>query len=376
MFAKYNIPFDDSSWPIKPPRQTARVEKQIRMRVRIVCHYCQAHYSSSRECPTCHHRRCEKCTRLPEKKKEKEKESHSKPTTEGRTEGLTRPSSPRALLFRELTANVDPLSVGEAEDEPDRPESILDLIPGRPKRRQDISPTSSPRIGGQRLFRKDPLGRILQACCKCQGSFTRNSSECPLCTHIRCPECAPLPPNPEEWATGYDEDMVQAEPERVTRQIKRPRVRVRWTCHECRQLFIQGEHRCANCSHYRCSNCERNPPRRTKQRPRYDVFSALEKSFEAVASSSNQPKFPEDSTVAEESVKDEEPASVEESVNIEQSANVEESAKPKPGESAIPEQPSIPKKSTITKDAGVAEDRDATSCSKEETDSEKAAASS
>ena len=40
---------------------------------------------------------------------------------------------------------------------------------------------------------------------------------------------------------------------------KKPRQRVRLTCHECNTLFIAGTKVCERCSHVRCTDCPRDP---------------------------------------------------------------------------------------------------------------------
>lgn len=48
----------------------------------------------------------------------------------------------------------------------------------------------------------------------------------------------------------------------VDRVEKKPRMRVRYTCHQCKQTFGR-EKKCSNCSHMRCDVCIRYPPKRT-----------------------------------------------------------------------------------------------------------------
>jgi hypothetical protein len=40
---------------------------------------------------------------------------------------------------------------------------------------------------------------------------------------------------------------------------KKPRQRVRRTCHECSTLFTTGTKQCAKCDHTRCTDCPRDP---------------------------------------------------------------------------------------------------------------------
>lgn len=47
----------------------------------------------------------------------------------------------------------------------------------------------------------------------------------------------------------------------VERVEKKPRMRVRWTCHECQSTFGRDKH-CPNCTHSRCRECIRYPPKK------------------------------------------------------------------------------------------------------------------
>lgn len=40
---------------------------------------------------------------------------------------------------------------------------------------------------------------------------------------------------------------------------KKPRQRVRRTCHECETLFLSGNKTCDKCGHVRCTDCPRDP---------------------------------------------------------------------------------------------------------------------
>lgn len=270
IFAKYDMVFDDYTWPVKHESQAARVEKPIRMRVRIICHYCRTNYTASRECTNCLHRRCEKCTRIPPKRrsKGKGKERAFEKVADEEPQVSILQSAAAAVILRHEPADTAALSADDSEDEADVLPPPLNFVPKRPKRRKEFPLIIPSRTGGQDLIRKEPLQRVHRMCCKCQRDFVRDSNECPQCQHLRCIRCPRIPPKLDKWPNGYPDDVIPAEPESIPRQWKKPRIRVRWTCHECRKLFMEGENQCANCSHDRCSDCEREPPKReaTSQR--------------------------------------------------------------------------------------------------------------
>jgi hypothetical protein len=295
MFAKYNLDFDESTWPSKPSvDQIARVEKPIRMRVRIICHYCQNNYSASKVCTKCYHQRCEQCTRLPPKKTKKGKEREPETIIQERRGG----SGPSPVLVRGAAIDAGAQSGDEAGDEADMSRSGLKMVPKRPKRRKEVPLAIPSRTGGQDLVQKEPLERVHRTCCRCQYSFVRDSRACPQCRHVRCIRCPRVPAKLNKWPDGYPGDVIPAEPERNPRQWKKPRIRVRWTCHQCRKLFMEGEYQCANCSHTRCTTCDREPPKRVRRQFSEQATTAVQEWLSAVGSSPKQPDVAGDSVAA------------------------------------------------------------------------------
>ncbi len=242
----------------------SRVEKAIRMRVRIICHYCRTNYFVSKECTSCHHRRCEKCTRLPPKNK-----NNKNKNKEGQPQRAV-PGGPSVLavagsrVLREAPVDAAALSADEGGDEAEMPLLLAKAIPKRPKRKQEVPLVKPSRTGAQDLSGREPVQRVHRICCKCQRRFIRDSNGCSHCRHFRCSKCPRVPSKIEQRPSGHLGDIIPEEPEPKARQWKKPRVRVRWTCHECRKPFMEGEYRCADCSHARCSDCERDPPRRAR----------------------------------------------------------------------------------------------------------------
>lgn len=56
----------------------------------------------------------------------------------------------------------------------------------------------------------------------------------------------------------------QESPSKIRRVEKPVRLRVHWTCHECRSQFGM-EKVCAHCGHRRCRECVRHPPKRARE---------------------------------------------------------------------------------------------------------------
>ncbi|TDZ47720.1 hypothetical protein CTRI78_v008416 [Colletotrichum trifolii] len=136
--------------------------------------------------------------------------------------------------------------------------------------------------------------RVHRTCHKCNATFAA-AKECPSCQHVRCTKCVRYPPKRTEAERiasrekraailkaqkenapivpdySYDakdaKDIVLKRPSKTGGQdliYKKPRQRVRRTCHECQTLFVAGNKTCANCSHNRCTDCPRDPPKKDK----------------------------------------------------------------------------------------------------------------
>lgn len=128
--------------------------------------------------------------------------------------------------------------------------------------------------------------RIHRICHRCNTPFGA-AKECPGCQHVRCGKCIRNPPKrtEEEKAASREKRAAQLKaldenPPLVADYnftgkvpvltiksktggqdlvLKKPRQRVRRTCHECGTLFVAGNKTCANCQHVRCTDCPRDP---------------------------------------------------------------------------------------------------------------------
>jgi hypothetical protein len=135
--------------------------------------------------------------------------------------------------------------------------------------------------------------RVRRTCHKCNATFS-SAKECPNCQHARCTKCTRYPPKRTEaeivasrerraaiikankenapiipdYTYAYKEKkIVLTRPSKTGGQDlvhKKPRQRVRRTCHECSTLYISGNKTCEKCGHIRCTDCPRDPPKKDK----------------------------------------------------------------------------------------------------------------
>ncbi|KAL6808031.1 hypothetical protein GGI42DRAFT_262163 [Trichoderma sp. SZMC 28013] len=133
--------------------------------------------------------------------------------------------------------------------------------------------------------------RIRRTCHRCNATFGA-AKECPNCNHNRCTKCTRYPPKLSEAEAiasrerraakikanrenapiqpdygPEDKKFVLTRPSKTGGQDlvhKKPRQRVRRTCHECQTLFTAGTKTCERCSHVRCTDCPRDPPKKDK----------------------------------------------------------------------------------------------------------------
>ncbi|PHH86241.1 hypothetical protein CDD83_10534 [Cordyceps sp. RAO-2017] len=132
--------------------------------------------------------------------------------------------------------------------------------------------------------------RVRRTCHRCDATLA-TAKECPNCQHTRCTKCIRYPPkrteaeklasrerraafhqankeNPPLLAdySYCDKGIVLKRPSKTGGQDlyhKKPRQRVRRTCHECQALFLAGSKKC-DCGHIRCTDCPRDPPKKDK----------------------------------------------------------------------------------------------------------------
>lgn len=128
--------------------------------------------------------------------------------------------------------------------------------------------------------------RVRRTCHRCNTTFSARN-ECTKCRHVRCDRCPRHPPKETEaeflanlqqmetllkanrenppimpdffWG---DQQIELKRPSKTGGQDlvhRKPRQRVRRTCHECTTLFAPSSRKCENCNHLRCTDCPRDP---------------------------------------------------------------------------------------------------------------------
>lgn len=124
--------------------------------------------------------------------------------------------------------------------------------------------------------------RARWTCHRCATAFA-SFTICPNCDHARCTKCSRFPPEHERPSVdnnlpaGFpDEDeglmipdynwtdagILLTRPSKTGGQdliLKKPRRRVRRSCHECHTQFAQISKTCQKCGHIRCTDCPREP---------------------------------------------------------------------------------------------------------------------
>ncbi|KAF9894682.1 hypothetical protein FE257_006572 [Aspergillus nanangensis] len=190
LFAKYGMTLEPGEWKSTNDMTVKRVTKPIRMRVRRTCHRCQTTFGPDKVCVNCQHVRCKKCPRYPPAKSQDRAET--------------------ALHTLLAKKDKEPVAPRKAKDEP---------------------LTMPSRTGGQDVVRKPVRQRIRRTCHRCSTTFAAGATECASCQHIRCKICPRDPPKLHKYPDGYPGD-VDPPVELPTRTFKKPRQRVRYTCHE------------------------------------------------------------------------------------------------------------------------------------------------
>lgn len=117
--------------------------------------------------------------------------------------------------------------------------------------------------------------RVHRTCHKCGTSFGANKI-CSSCEHTRCTKCPRYPGKKTKKATqgpiavgeiSADDakgmyKLLLTKPSKTGGQPlvrKKPKQRVRRTCHSCSTLFQSGTKQCSSCGHIRCEDCPRDP---------------------------------------------------------------------------------------------------------------------
>ena len=228
LFAKYGLSFEESEWSLRhftsPQPPPERVKKAVRMRVRFTCHQCQTQFGAEKECLSCAHRRCGKCVRYPFKKSNKSSCQDTNTTA--------------TVVAKEI-----------------------EIVPQNENTAAPFLMRQSKTPGAADLVHKAVVQRTRRTCHQCSTQFSSGQKQCATCEHTVCTKCPRDPPNLGKYPQGYPGDTMAAATD-AERHWRRPRVRVRYTCQECQNVFREGQSACSHCKHARCDQCPREPPRK------------------------------------------------------------------------------------------------------------------
>ncbi|KAJ0425616.1 hypothetical protein BJY00DRAFT_308350 [Aspergillus carlsbadensis] len=241
LFAKYGLTLEPGEWKAVSDVPVQRVTKSIRMRVRRTCHRCQTTFGPDKVCVNCQHVRCKKCPRHPPPKPKDKKEQAG---------------SALQTIIAQKTEAVQP-----------KPKELQLTIPSR--------------TGGQDLIRKPARQRVRRTCHRCNTVFAAHATECSSCKHVRCKICPRDPPKLHKYPDGYPGD---AEPpvEPPARTWKRPRQRVRYTCHICSTVYRSGEKNCSSCGQAKGPETIRDPPKKQKPEPDPEIVKRVEERLASI----------------------------------------------------------------------------------------------
>ncbi|GBF63286.1 hypothetical protein TMEN_5910 [Trichophyton mentagrophytes] len=280
--------------------QVERVEKPIRMRVRRNCHRCLATFGADKVCVKCEHTRCKKCFRYPPSKSETASSEPKRERTQKKIvnvassntaagAGTTNTAATNNIITTPTpTATTGPATAtapaggGTASAGGTRDRAREE---GRKTCPEKIILTIPSRTGGQDLVRKPVRQRVRRTCHVCNTLFEGTATECLNCHHLRCKKCPRDPAKMDKYPDGYPGD-VEPPFEPQERVWRKPRRRVRWTCHECSSMFTGGDKICLQCHHERCGDCIRDPPKKIKPETDPEILRRVEEKLALIDVSS------------------------------------------------------------------------------------------
>ncbi|KFA72481.1 hypothetical protein S40288_06636 [Stachybotrys chartarum IBT 40288] len=214
-----------------------RMDKSIRMRVRRTCHKCNATFTSAKECPSCEHVRCTKCTRYPPKRTEEE-----------------------IIASRERRAAILKANKENAPIIPDYAWEEKEIVLKRPR-----------RTGGQDLVHKKPRQRVRRTCHECQTLFKTGTKKCDKCNHARCTDCPRDPPKKDKYPLGYPGDEFG------------PSSIPHYECQDCKTLYARdAEHgtACKKCGKPKSDDSPRARPRKVEPEPDPEILMKIQARLE------------------------------------------------------------------------------------------------
>ncbi|KAI5201679.1 hypothetical protein E4T39_05182 [Aureobasidium subglaciale] len=219
------------------PATARRVQKSARMRVHRSCHECGVDFGHGVHCRACHHRLCEDC-----------------PRTAG-----------RGIKEALAQAREYPFHV-VSEESSMSPDLIMDEAPTDVPDPLDVSKNMSSKQASRPSTSLDPI--------VADDSFMATlevDDDIPECAPIRIAHgsrrgkdamlstMSPRSSRHVPYPVSTIRDPILKAPAGVQRVYRKPRQRVRYTCHECSTPFHNHNRTCDKCAHERCLECRDQP---------------------------------------------------------------------------------------------------------------------
>jgi hypothetical protein len=248
------------------PATAQRVQKTARMRVHRSCHECGVDFGHGIHCRACHHRLCGECPRTPGRGiKEAMAQAREFPFHVVSEESSTSPDLLMAEAPTVVSGQLDVLdnTMTSSSEHVLRPSTSLDPIVAE----YSFLPTLEvddelPDCAPIRIVHNSRHDKGKQTESNSPRS-SHHSKESPL-TYQDGLLIVPIVP----YSISTIRDPILKASAGVQRVYRKPRQRVRYTCHECSTPFQSHGRTCGKCAHERCLECRDQPSRKShKARP-------------------------------------------------------------------------------------------------------------
>ncbi|KAI4727087.1 hypothetical protein E4T49_05136 [Aureobasidium sp. EXF-10728] len=226
------------------PATARRVQKTARMRVHRSCHECGVDFGHGVHCRACHHRLCGDC-----------------PRTAGR--GIKEAmAQAREFPFHVVSAeSASPdLLMAEASTVVSDQVDFLSNMPSTSKQVSRPSTSLEPIVADDSFLSTLEVDENIPDCAPVR--IAHNS------LHGKDGQSLPSPPRSSRhvpYPITTIRDPILRAPGGVQRVYRKPRQRVRYTCHECSTPFRSHGRECDKCGHERCLDCRDGPSHKSQK---------------------------------------------------------------------------------------------------------------
>jgi len=83
-------------------------------------------------------------------------------------------------------------------------------------------------------------------------------------------------------APGSGDELDPADPLASNRAYRKPKRKVRYSCHKCQTKFKPTELTCEKCRHEKCNDCPRVAPRKVEPEPDPEVVRRVQEKLRAL----------------------------------------------------------------------------------------------